>query len=479
MYELGRYNFGNESLIDIRNTEKNNTHVVNHENVHRILCGSSSYGLLIIMMKKNRLIEDSHNWLKESLVGNMIRMQETIATAIELFIILKEQGKKEYKKKIEELRNNKTYYNYYRKLLFSNMKPDDEGIIDTLYTIGVYSLNIDLHKIPFEDFKNKKDFQRFIAKEGNNLRFLPNKRFETLFSIIFRSDNLDGVTQELSYLEEGTVQVDNDLDISKCAREAFKRIYSNSDKLPQLVERINTIDMHIYESYEGVSDEFMTSYPIDLNNNLQKNYKVRVLENDKFWDKFNKRDEGDVVMRFEHLLGGFEKMGLISLWDLKRSAIYATSYPIEYFDIFVKKSKCPIIFIQSKLFKRIKYKIRGLSHSLPVYLFMDGPIASQIQFILKHFKGGNYTYFASEGYITLVVFRGSYVLIQFIIPNLVEELESLLFKTSGIKFIEYEKTSLDKNLLNKISRESMKYTNFNFTLTDGKNSSKVKKMLEL
>lgn len=97
---------------------------------------------------------------------------------------------------------------------------------------------------------------------------------------------------------------------------------------------------------------------------------------------------------------------------------------------------------------------------------MDGAISSKIGFILKHFKSGKYTYFLCENYATLIIFRGSYVLIQFIIVNLVKQLDNLLYKTANIQFIEYKEVCLDKRLLSMISEESMKFSSYSLSILD-------------
>lgn len=47
-------------------------------------------------------------------------------------------------------------------------------------SIGINSLNVDLYKLPFASWENKKDIQRFFTNSENNLKFNPNKRFEVL-----------------------------------------------------------------------------------------------------------------------------------------------------------------------------------------------------------------------------------------------------------------------------------------------------------
>lgn len=466
MSELGRYDLSNSNLIDLDNLPEDIVSISVHEDVHRVLCGGSSYGLLTLMMEKNKLFESSHGWLLDLLLEHMLNMQETLAIAIEYLTIHKDYGDEVFRKRLQELQENSKYHNYFRKLLFSNLGLDNYDT-NLLRNIGIFSLNIDLHAIPFQDFTNKKDFQRFINQDSNNLKYLPNSRFKTLFNLLFRKFDQNEMNENLDCLLEGTVKMEDyphedTIAVAKYAREAIRRIYSNSEILDRIMKRVATIGGLTYQKqlYEGVSLEFLTSYPMDLNNRLGEKYKVQALKTDKFWKKFSEFNKDNLVMKFEHLLGGFEEGGIVSLWDLENSAIYSTFYPIESFDNVVSEANCPIVLTKSKLFRRVKYKIRGLSNNLPIYLLMDGSIGSEIEFILKHFKNGKYTYFQNENHTTLIIFRGSYVLVQFIVFNLVDELDSLLNKTANIEFVEYQKAPIDKKLLHMISKEGMKLSSY-------------------
>lgn len=55
-----------------------------------------------------------------------------------------------------------------------------EQLINLVKLLGIYSLNLEIDKMPFDTWKDKKDIQRFFSNPENNLRFNPNKRFEVL-----------------------------------------------------------------------------------------------------------------------------------------------------------------------------------------------------------------------------------------------------------------------------------------------------------
>lgn len=145
------------------------------------------------------------------------------------------------------------------------------------------------------------------------------------------------------------------------------------------------------------------------------------------------------------------KKGLKSGQKIIRCFLYS-----QYeFDDLVRQISLPLIFVQKKLFSRVKYKIRGLVKQIPIYLFMESAVYSSIEFIHKHFKNGSYTLLEEKGYMTLIIFRGSYVLIQYVIPNAVNEFDEILVNQANIKWIDFDKTELDQSLLLSISREGI------------------------
>ena len=473
MKEVGRYNLGNDTFINSNNSSLLNVDVTLHEKIHKDLCVSSSYGLLTIMLNKNNAIYRDMNWLLDFLSRHMKRMQEIIATGIELLNVYSVYGKSEYINRLTALKSNPTYYNYYRKLHYCGLKINNqeeiENIINKLFAIGVLSLNIDLTKIPFESINTEKEFQVFLSKENNNIKFIPNRRFETLLVKLLMNNVPENIINKEKLIYETTFTSFDNNALKENALYAIEKVYSNSSLCATLMERAKTIGRYEIICNKDINNEYLSAYPIDFESYKQIPYKKNIIETNIFLSELNNNNNNNnnKVVRFEHLLAGFENIPLISIWDLSKSELTTTRYDMDFFDYYVKACKYPIIFMQKKLFSKVKYKIKGLSFKLPIYLLMDSCIGSNLDFIYKHFSHGNYTYFGDNS-VTLIIYRGSYVLIQFIIKNLIDQLDILLTESKNIKYVPYDNSPLNKVLIESISREGLKLTAHSLNLLDKK-----------
>ncbi len=468
--EKGRYNLGNDNLIHVENTVHENKLITNHEEVHKYLCGYTSYGLALIILKKNDYIDSSYNWILNYFEQNMIRMQEQIATFVEYISVYIEDGKEEYIFRLNELKANKRYFNYYRKLLYSDIKLDDqlnaEELKRTIVALGLLSLNINLDTIPFEEFKDEKDIQRFLTKDGN-IVFLPNRRFEILFDYFYR--NNQELEDTVKNIIDNSIETEDNEGIIQSARNAVERLYKSSPIYNNLMIRANTISINEMVVSESVDPRLLSAFPMDMSLKNQKKYNINFINLVELLKTYHRLKNEDIVIRFEHLIAGYEDFALVTLWDLKNEKTYSSRYPIELFDAVIKDFNVPVVFIQKKLFRQKKQKIKGLVKQLPIYLYMDGAMVNSLEFIKKNFKGGKFLIIEKENNYAVVIFRGAYVLIQPIVNELAECLEVFLNDEFGIRLHEDTEMDMNISLLKDIILQSAKFSKHSFNTLEAFN----------
>ena len=191
--ESGYFDNGNNYFINggLQN-EKMNTmlSLFQHEYTHYVIFHTSSLGLLIVMSEKIAQLDSSKNWLFHEISRYYKRMQEEIATYSEMLSYYKINGKEEFIRFREDLRNNNPdYYRYYRKLcnrnyllsensfLRYNSEKIDE-LIETLYQIGRDSFNVNIEKLKLGSIHDEKELQTKMSLSREE--FNPNYRFGQL-----------------------------------------------------------------------------------------------------------------------------------------------------------------------------------------------------------------------------------------------------------------------------------------------------------
>lgn len=457
--EQGRYNLGNDNFINTINSIDENKHITGHEEVHKYLCSKSTYGLLLIILQKNRILDFEHKWLLEYLEELMFRMQERIATFVEYLNIYISEGEEAYNKKLNELKENTKYFNYLRTLLHSKLDWNDsitaETVRQTLLGIGVISLNIDLDKIPFESFEDRKDVQRYLNKDENNKLLLPNRRFEILFNYVYR-DSKEYESDALKILAN-TLILDDNNQINQCVQNAASRLYKGNPNYSRLMTRAQTIRPAEYINETNVDSSLLSALPVDMNFKEDSKFKYDLMDLEKLKKRYLKDKNKNVVIRLEHPMAGLEDVPFITLWYLDDQKMYTSLYNPTAFEELVPTFDVPIIFCQNKLFRMKKNRIRGLARQLPVYLYMEKSIGSSLDFIIKNFNRGKYFVVEEDKNLALAFSRGSYVLIQPIINALVEELDTLLGPYNITEHASPE-DDFDMKLISKIVCESSKFS---------------------
>ncbi|KGK85439.1 hypothetical protein [Clostridium sp. HMP27] len=449
----GQYCFSNDLFINIDNTIDENKHIVIHENVHKQLSSMSTIGLLLIMMEKTRIIDGSKKWLFDNLLDSSNKLQEQVATNIEYLWILQNYGFEQYMKKIEELSKNKTYAKHFNSLdiINKNVKTADDAkqAIETILLIGILSLNINLDIFPLWEFKNEKDFQRYLSMENNNIKYNPNTRFKVLLKYFFKPNYIQADYNKVEFVNSTTYGSD---EINDLCRQTIQKIYKNSQVLDRILQRILCIDSKNHIKIDIEDTSVLSAYPTDLNAKQMK-IKYEFTDLDKIIALL--KAENNSVLRFEHLLAGLEDISLLSYWPLNRNEIYAGMYNIEDIINIVKNVENPIVFVQSKLFEKIGKKILKYFKFRTTYILMENAIGSSLSFIYREFIGGKYTVLKDLKYDILVLIKSNVILIQLVVKDLIKDYSTIFTEDKDIKFINSMNiNAIDEYLIRSISSQS-------------------------
>ena len=450
----GQYRFNNDFFINIDNTVDENKHIVIHENVHKQLSSMSTIGLLLIMMEKTRIIDGSKKWLFDKLLDSSNKLQEQVATNIEYLWILQNNGFEKYMEQIEELSKNKTYSKHFNSLRIINKNvktaEDAEQAIKIILVIGMLSLNINLDIFPLWEFKNEKDFQRFLSMENNNIKYNPNTRFKIFLKYFFDPKYIQSNYKEIELVDSTTYALD---EISDLCRQTIEKIYKDSKVLDRIMVRMERINNKNHIKVDIDDPSVLSSYPADLNVQ-QINIKQEFVDLDKIIELL--KAENTSVLRFEHLLGGLEDISLLSYCPLNKNEIYISMYNIEEIINIVKEVENPIVFVQSKLFEQTGKKILKYFNFRPAYILIENAIGSSLPFIYREFKGGKYTVLKDLKYDILVLIKSDVILIQLVVKDLIKDYSAIFTDDKDIKFINSMNiNAIDEYLIRSISSTSL------------------------
>lgn len=452
----GEFRYTNGAVINWNIKNERKDLVSRHEAEHMYLYNSTTFGMLILMLEKNRDFHEKSEWLHKELHLYMNRMQERIAVNIENLDTYAQKGESAFAEAIDDLKNrNRTYYNYFRKLCCINGRVHSEEdafeAINILHGLGVLALNINLDDIPFEEMNSSKDLQRFLGQQDNAQKYIPNIRFDNLVDALFRGNvKLD----KLETVIKGTINAEiDDLDqIKKIAENKASKIISDSIIYERLLQRISTVGTYRMK-ISGENIEHLLNMPIDLDRKEKANFVNENIED--FIDRLKKEQYKESIVFLPHSMGGFEDLHMISMLDEKSKKSYCTAVLNE--EIFLQAiNQIPqhLVFIQTKLFGNLKSRIMGLAQRLPIFIVLENSIYYGLEFIKENFKYGYYTYLKKENYDTLVVWRRNYIFIAFIMQNAKKNLDNI-FSEYGLNYLPYEEATIDKEKVEQVTEVSM------------------------
>ncbi|KRF59837.1 hypothetical protein ASG97_00160 [Bacillus sp. Soil745] len=423
----GNYAFTNDTHISVANEKKNLKQILKHEFVHKETVGMSTFGILLMMMEKASIVDNRKMWLFNELLDIFNKMQERTATFIEYFDIIREEGMEEFNRKVEELKNtNKTYYKYFS-FIYEYLKKEEhflkkesvEEIINKIKDISILSSNVEIDKLPFDEWSEKKDIQRYFSENENILKFNPNKRFEALIKWEFdrrsKYKNQAEKVLENTYLESDTINV--------CIN-AIIRIYSDSKGLNIIHERISKFQFNEYD-YENIYHlRALTAFPMLYNIDLNCSHERA--EVNTTLNKLKKDNKS--IMHFNHLLAGFEKFALLSCISDRDSELKVTTSPynLEEITSIIKKVDNPIVFSQSKIYTRYKDILHQNLNDRQMYIFMENSLLSSYNFLSSEFASSKYVQISQEGYDIIAIRKKNFTLIQLVVQGAGKEVKNAL-----------------------------------------------------
>lgn len=433
----GQYRFSNDTLINVNNSEEEMNHIIKHEYVHRLLTGASSYGLLLIMMEKASLLDDSKKWIFDSLLDRTLRMQEQIATFVEYIEVLKYSGQEVFSKKILDLkRYNKKYYNYFNEVnqYFIDEKISEkeiDNITQSIIHLGILSLNIELENIPFKKWEHFKDIQRFYTDKENLLKYSPNKRFEILLKWFLGKKEKYAV--DANYIVENSCEYN--LDIVKYVIPSICDIYSDSSGLEYIIQRVSKFETVTLDEGDGGDLAHYHAFPSFVEN-------IQAFEvNHDSVEGIIKRlniNTNDSILYFNHILGGLEGISLLSYIPINKNDFYLGEYNVYSISSIMERVNNPIVFGQSKLYMSIKKDILEHSPGKKIYIHMDNAIASSWNIISNEFSDSKYILIPQENYDIIAIRNTNHILIQVVIKGIKKVLEEKLaeWRITPANFIE-------------------------------------------
>lgn len=457
----GYFDFTNGAVINTDIQKNRVKDVINHELIHARLYTETTFGQFILMMQKNDVLYTKANMIKEMQFDYMNRMQERIAVNSELLSEYADNGKVIFDNAINSLKmRNKTYYNYFRKMCCVNGMADSEEkarfLVDILMLIGKFSLNIDLSKIPFESFNEKKDYQRFMSKYSNNIRYNPNRRFETIINILFRNNCNDN---DISAVVEGSIDID-DLDkhniIHNIAYEKAVKVYKDSEIEDKLIERIKTIGVQEH----NVDENVLGIRPRKLDKSNEINVDL-VSSKEEFFKIINDYKISEVVVG--HRMSGFEEWNTLSINYSKKNKKYI-SYLVVYendgFYRILSELKCTIIFDKLKVLMQDGKSIRKMITVIPQYIYVDVCALSIVNQIENYFYAGEFTFYENNGCNVIVVHKNSQILLMDIVSDGIEVLKKRW--KNKIRFVELDSFSKDMDKIKYINDKCHSYELISF-----------------
>ena len=387
----GKYNFENETLIDIKEYDQN---VDIHEMIHKVLSTKTTYGFLVELLNRICKMDASKKWLYNLLVENMNRMQEIVATNFEYLSYLKTDSFKIYQAKVEELKKNKRYYQYFWKLSWTREILDEkntelgESIAYNILIIGLLSLDINIWNIPKEAYESEKAFKQFLSKDINMNLYNPNVRFDSFINYHNPKHKHD---EELIKRMMSDCQLNRDGIYAVCIREILK-IYKDSKNLDTILLRVvgyGIIDMTSYSlSFEEIS--YLNAFPTcidDLFSNFK--YSISVCKRENFISEILKVKQG--IVRVDNTMLGSPIYDTLAVIDYeKMNAVYSYYEDGEDLASIINSSQLQVAFFDIRTYPRFK-QILETSIKKNIYFVMESSVIYNIDFIQTEFLNGDYS----------------------------------------------------------------------------------------
>ncbi|WP_290772794.1 MULTISPECIES: hypothetical protein [unclassified Exiguobacterium] len=452
----GQYRFSNDTLINTINTKNENYHIVKHEYIHKVLSGATSYGLLLVMIEKASFIDNSKKWLFDELIDLCSKMQEQVATFLEYIHILEVEGLEKYKEKREELRLfNKRYYNFFyaieQYVSVENLNKEKiEELSLHVLNYGILAMNVDIEKVPLNDWKNKKDVHRFFSDQNNSISFNPNKRFEIIIKkFLAEKTSYDEKIQQVlhdSFLE--------DLHPDYVIKIMIK-LYEKSHGINRIMKRLSGFD-NFEEDLDPKDLSLISAFP--MKNDKAVPHSINSTNLKTIFSKLGE-DNKNTVLFFQHLISGLEEMSLLSCLYLNEAKLLTSYYKMEDIIKIIKNIENPVIFIQGKLYRMVHQELLEECSNRKVYIAMDNALNSSLKVIEDLFCNAYYITIPVDDFEVVAIYKNNHILLQPVIKEIrnVINRQLSLYHILPASFSEY--LSFDKKEIEKISRALFELSN--------------------
>lgn len=344
---------------------------------------------------------------------------------------------------------------------------DDAQIAIQLFrAIGHIALNVQIDEIPLEKMTSEKEIKDFFSNQENAIKYSPNKRFDIIVNKLFRNNENDDFLDEVMAATIDLEKEDNISCVHNICVKKVKKILSDSIMYERLIKRIETVGT-IQLDLPCKNPEYLMNLPLDLDN--QKSINIKILDICAFNALINTTEYKNIPIFLPHELGGFEDFHFIEAFNKDSDTTYITCiFNEELFIRMISNIKQYLVFVQTKLFRKLKSTIRGIAQQLPIYIIIENNIYSSIEFISKNFKRGNYFFIDKKGYVLVVIWRKSYIFLGYIIELAKPDLKTVL-KKYEIEYIEPNMADIDINYINLIAETHWKHMNLSKKFYDNIN----------
>lgn len=462
MNDEGQFRFTNGSVINNDLALHRINAVVNHEFTHSQLYSMTTYGQMVLMLEKNSWLHDKSKEFQDVLFDYMNRMQERVAVNVEIMYECMKNGFDAYSDAIESLKNrNRSYYNYFRKLCCINGKVNSveeaEQFAIIIIGIATVALNVDPELIPLDTINDAKSLKKYFDAPENCSFISPNKRFDILVNILFRkndnNNNIDSVIKGSINLEKM-----NDYDyIHQLSFQKISNMLRNTQIASRLIARIETIGVMKINNQGGT--EYLTVIPKKIS--IKEELIIKPINNkEELYEHLKNQEYKELFV--SHSLGGFEDFRLISVYGKKagKNIVYALLlFDEDEFYSIISNTSCRFIFYKTKLMSNEGKSIRKMVKELPIYIFEDTPIVTNIQFIETFFLNGKFGFIQRDNYYIFVVSKKSITLIANIIGEAKDVLISELCE-NNLSYIENVGEICNINEVIRIDRTCNEYEIF-------------------
>lgn len=444
----GQFRFSNDTYLNVHIKGDEIKHIAHHEEVHRALVSSSTFGVLLLMIEKASIVDDSKLWLFNEFIDISGRMNEQVATFVEYLWIYKEYGKDQFDSKVKELKyENKRYFNHFNSI-YKYIKDEDlnsdkiDQYILLVKNIGILSLNINLLEMEIQNWVDKKDLQRFYSNENNVNIYNPNKRFEILVKFLFQRN--EEHNERAMKVFESTNREEN---IFETCKSVIGKLYKNSNSKDVILERISKFTHSVVLDISPELFTMFNAYPSFEESNIEWRHEY------SSYDEILKllRNDSSALLHFNHALAGLENLTVLSYMPTKNTIDFTCRYKGSDLISVINSVNNPVVFSQGKLYKRNKTNLIDKLVDRKIYIYMENALASSYKFIVNEFSESKFIIVPEKNYDIVAICNLNHILIQVVIKGLISDIRTDFDKYNIVPANFVETTNYDLGEIRKIS----------------------------